>query len=463
MTTAHRKGAYAPGERYKKVRPAESHAHFPNPHKGMVTFQHFQGDPPTPPPWSEQGPTDFGEADLVPKEAYPGCLPSTVAYCRWFWDSFEPEEGRFCWDMVEGALRKARARGQTLHVRLQPFGSARQPQLPGWFQARAPTQRNPRGYIDPVYDSQPYLECWQRVLESFAERFDGRPGLDVLDIAFVGPWGEGAGQLEGLISLRRVEAFIDAYVGLFRHIHLVVNAGPQFDAGTRRGTGWRVDSFGDVACDGRGVVPDGAGWNHMYDSYPRLVRSTWGRAAWEHAPVSFEWGQSLEYFIRKNHPVDFIVQQGLKYHGSFLMPRNLHAPEELRSPLLEFAKRMGYRLVLRQFQCDRHARPDDRFGYSLWIENVGVAPLYHHYPLAFRFTQGGRSVVALTPHDPRTWLPGDTWIDDQAHLPAGFTAGEVMIHVALVDAAAKTPRVRFAVEGAEDDGWLPMDTIEVNG
>jgi len=462
MKQASSKGAYAPGERYKKVRPVESRAYLTNPHKGMMTFQHFHGDPPTPAPWSEQGPTEFTEAEMTPRDAYPGCLPSTVAYCRWFWEYFEPEQGRFRWDMVEGALRKARARGQTLHVRLQAFGSRTQPQLPKWFQDSAPTQHNPGGYIDPVYDSQPYLECWRRVLKSFAERFDGRPGMDVLDIAFVGPWGEGAGQQEGLISRKRIEEFIDVYVGLFKHIHLVVNAGSQFDAGTRRGTGWRADSFGDVACDGRGVVPDGTGWNHMYDSYPRLVSSPWGKSAWEKAPVSFEWGQALDYLVKARHPIDFIVQQGLKYHASFLMPRNLLTPEELRLPLLEFEQRMGYRLVLRQLQYDRQARPDERFGYSLWIENIGVAPLYHHYPLAFRFSQGEKSVVVLTPHDPRSWLPGDTWINDQAYLPACFTAGEVMIHVALVDAATKTPRVRFAAEGTDDDGWLPMDTIEVN-
>ena len=44
------RGTYAPGEKHKKARPVESTEYFLNPHKAMVTFQHFHGDPPTPPP-----------------------------------------------------------------------------------------------------------------------------------------------------------------------------------------------------------------------------------------------------------------------------------------------------------------------------------------------------------------------------------------------------------------------------
>jgi hypothetical protein len=426
----------------------------------MVTFQHFHGDPPTPPPWSEQGPMEFGGPDGIgtPKDAYPGCLPSTVAYCRWFWRTFEPERGRFDWSMVEGALKKAHARGQTLHVRLQSFGSRTQPQLPEWFMRSAPTQPNPGGYIDPVYDSPEYLECWRAALASFAERFDGRPGMDALDLAFVGPWGEGAGQ-EGLISRRRIEEFVDAYIELFRHTHLLVNCGYQLDCGTRRGLGWRADSFADVATDGRGAVPEGLGWNHMYDSLPK--ENVRAGEAWKKSPVSFEWGQSLEFLRENKHPVDFIVQQGLKYHMSFLMPRNLELPDGFLEPMTEFAKLMGYRFVLRQVRFERRARSGDLFTVEMWIENIGCAPIYHHYPLALRFSQGDKSEVVLLSVDPMKWLPGDAWVEEEVRLPGCFTKGEVEMAAALVDPVTKTPRVSFAVEGTDKDGWHPLDTVEV--
>jgi hypothetical protein len=453
------KNVYAPNEKWKKVRPAESAAYFPNPHKGHVTFQHFHGDPPTPPPWSEQGPVEFGNADLQPKDTYPGCLPSTVAYCRWFWRFFEPERGRFNWDMVEGALKKARARGQTLHVRLQAFGCAGQPQLPEWFMESAPVRRHSGGYFDPVYDGPEYFHAWRAALQAFAERFDGRPGLDTLDMAFIGPWGEGAGQ-DGLVSRSRIDDFVEAYVALFKHTHLLANVGYQYVAGVTRGTGWCVDSFGDVACAGHGVVPDGTGWNHMYDAYPK--RGLVGADAWQHAPVEFEWGDSIEHIRRQGYPLDFIIRQGLKYHGSFFMPRNLQTPEAFRAPLMNFAKSLGYRYVLRQVGWERRARVRDLFACEMWIENVGVAPIYHRYALALRFTQDDRAAVVILPPDPRKWLPGDTWISEPVRVPDGIREGEAMLDVALIDPATGAPRVNFAIEGAASDGWYELDTLEVS-
>ena len=452
------KGIYGPDEKWKKARPVESAAYFPNPHKGHVTFQHFHGDPPTPSPWSEQGPVEFGGDDFEPKDTYAGCLPSTVAYCRWFWSYFEPERGRFNWDMVEGALKKAAARGQTLHVRLQAFGWVTQPQLPEWFMKTAPTRKNPTGYTDPVYDSREYFDAWRAVLKSFADRFDGRPGLDTLDMAFIGPWGEGGGQ-EGLVTHRRIEEFVDAYVETFKHIHLLANGGYQYVCGVTRGTGWCIDSFGDVDTSGHGHVPDGLGWNHMHDSYPK--RCLVGADAWKRAPVEFEWGQSIDFIREKGYPLDFIIRQGLKYHGSFFMPRNLATPEEFRAPLMEFAKSLGYRFVLRQVKWERRVRPADLFACEMWIENIGVAPLHHRYALALRLTQGARSAVVILPPDVTTWLPGDTWISEQVRLPGGFAEGEVMMEAAIIDPATGRPRVSFAVEGAGDDGWYALDTIEV--
>ena len=114
-------------ESHKKARFTERTSPLlTNPHKGCATFQRFNGDPLNEGTrWSEEGPLTFPEA---PREVADQYLPSTVAYCRWFWVVFEPEEGRFDWSAVEQSLATARARGQTLQVRLMPHGSQGQPQ-----------------------------------------------------------------------------------------------------------------------------------------------------------------------------------------------------------------------------------------------------------------------------------------------------------------------------------------------
>ena len=178
-------------EKHTKVRLTERRRPLlTNPHKGCATFQRFNGDPLNEGArWSEEGPLTFSAAGAEVAEGY---LPCSVAYCRWFWQVFESEEGRFDWSMVEGALATARQRGQTLQVRLMPHGSQGQPQLPDWYQRRYPTRegkaKRDRTYIEAVSDGPEYLDAWGRVIAEFGERFDGHADLESVDIAFIGPW-----------------------------------------------------------------------------------------------------------------------------------------------------------------------------------------------------------------------------------------------------------------------------------
>ena len=74
-----------------RVRPKEFTGALLNPHKGCATFQRFNGDPLFPGTrWPEEGPIEFTPATCGVVDGY---LPSTVAYCRWFWDLFEGSSG----------------------------------------------------------------------------------------------------------------------------------------------------------------------------------------------------------------------------------------------------------------------------------------------------------------------------------------------------------------------------------
>src|ERR1035437_6725749 len=79
------KGVWGKDEKFKKVRPKESNEYFLNPHKGIATFQHFNGDPLFKEDfWTEQGPVAFEMKKKKP-EFVKGYSPSTVSYCRWYW------------------------------------------------------------------------------------------------------------------------------------------------------------------------------------------------------------------------------------------------------------------------------------------------------------------------------------------------------------------------------------------
>jgi hypothetical protein len=147
---------------------------------------------------------------------------------------------------------------------------------------------------------------------------------------------------------------------------------------------------------------------------------------------------------RLGFDIDFVIRQNLKYHGSVFSPKSTRLPEPWLEKLRGFANDLGYRFVLRQITFAARVNKDERrFEYTCWIENVGVAPIYHSYLFALKFTQGNRSYVHTSPANVTKWLPGDAFLREQIELPPSFDPGAVMIHAGLIHPQTHEPRVAF--------------------
>ena len=162
-------------ETIRRVRPRYSDRYLANPHKGCCTFQHFNGDALYPGTlWSEEGPTEFPVPDdpVMHRRTtnwsrwegvVRGYLPSTVAYCRWFWRLLEPLEFEYDFSVIEKALETAQRQGQTLAARLMAYGSPSQPQVPDWYLRQYPVEVKRLKSADqtiPVHNSPEYLAKW---------------------------------------------------------------------------------------------------------------------------------------------------------------------------------------------------------------------------------------------------------------------------------------------------------------
>jgi len=444
----------------RKVRPTPTDAYLGNPHKGCCTFQHFNGDvlfPGT--SWSEEGPTQFPPPI---KPVIDGYLPTTVSYCRWFWRLMEPRKGEYDFSMIDGSLETCRQRGQTLAVRLMAFGSVNQPAAPDWYAQKHPmtTQRRGNGEIrHPVHDAPEYFEHWGGFVREFARRYDGNPLLETIDVTYIGPWGEGDGQCSPEQCRRFAELWKEAFV---RTPRMAMVGGDQMVPGVATGAGWRCDCFGDLRNPGSQTVPRDVSWNHMYDAYPMQVFRCGAGEAWRTAPVHFETCWVPMNWHKWGFDLDFILEQGLKYHGTYFMPKYTALPDEWIDKLAAFCRKLGYRYVLRQSICDREVASRGTFRFQCWIENVGVAPIYRRYDFALRLRQGDHeAVIPLSDIDIRTWLPGDVWIDRQIPVPEGFRPGWAELSAGLVDPRTKQVRVRFAVKEQFSDGWACLEGVEV--
>lgn len=462
------------------VRPTAVDTYLGNPHKGICTFQRFNGDELNPGErWSEEGPLEFPAAKAL---VIPGYLPSTVAYCRWFWRVVEPEEGKFDFSMIDRSLETCQQRGQTLAVRLMAFGYIDQPQIPDWYAGRYPTARWQTGrgseLIVPVHDSPEYFDKWGTVIREFGRRYDGHPLLESVDLAIVGPWGEGSGDC----TVETMRKFTQLYKEVHPRTTLLCQIdGEQFAVGIQAGCGWRADCFGDLRSGGSTTLRKDLSFNHTYDAYPRQVCLAGANDTWRTMPVHFEACGVPLMWHRQGYDIDLIIQQGWKSHATYFMPKSTYLPDAWREKLITFCRHLGYRFVYRQATVEAQVRQGGEFAFSSWIENVGVAPIYRKYDFALRFRQGStEQIIVLDDQDIRRWLPGDVWIEKRIPVPAGLKPGWVKLSAALCtglndangqtvvngtprinDPAAKTPKVRFAVREQFSDGWVDLGGIEI--
>ena len=114
----------------------------------------------------------------------------------------------------------------------------------------------------------------------------------------------------------------------------------------------------------------------------------------------------------------------------------------------EFLKKIGYRFRLRNIKLP----VDVNIGNSIKIEteweNVGVAPIYRKYLLAFKLQgildkEPVMMKVQNSEVDIRTWLPGIHNYHFDFEIPSDITPGRYKFSVALLDSGTMEPAVKF--------------------
>ncbi len=417
-----------------------------NPGMGIQTFQRFNGEPLNPElKWSEEGPTQplrvRGAAN------FPG---STIAYCRWFWETLEPEQGRVRWDIINSALSEAHTHGQTLAIRLMPYDQKHP--LPEWYRKSSAKRANAESapVWEPDFSDPLYLKYWGALVKEAGRRYDGHPDLDTVDVSSIGYWGEGWSDYMPAFPYQK--KLIDIWFDAFAVTRLLMNFDePQALAyGTSHGAGWRFDCLGDLRPK----------WSHMLDFYPEQIARTGIEDAWKRAPVSMETCWVPGYWKEQGWDVRYILGEALRWHVTSLNVKSSAIPPEYAPAFEDFQRRMGYRLELRRIEYPAAVQTGNAMPVKMWWVNSGVAPVYRPYVAALAFASGGQQTVVDLPTDPRKWLPGDTVVEEPLELP-GLKAGEYRLRVALLDPLTQKPTIRLGIEGRTADGWYDLGTIAV--
>ncbi len=449
--------SFVPAQEIVTVRPREIGDVLVNPGIGFMTFQRFNGDKLNEGlKWTEGLPIVYQPfTGSLANENHPA---TSIAYFRVYWKYLAPERGRYRWDLLDAALKTAHDRGQTLMLRIAPYGTGEDQDTPAWYRALVGDETGKlkiaKWRTDP--EDPRYVEHFGAMIRALGARYDGNPDLESVDMALVGAWGEGAGS--ELLSEKTRRALVDSYIDAFRKTHLVMLLTEEKTNKyglSRRDVGWRVDCLGDM-----GGFSDPK-WSHMQDLYPQSIVNSGMADAWKKAPVTMEVCWVMQHWLNKGWDVNYIIDQSLKWHISSFNAKSSAVPVEWRGAVDRWLKSMGYRLVLRKFSYPSQVRAGGELAFKTWWENKGVAPCYHDFPLALRLSGPEGSAVILTRADIRQWLPGDAIYDDAVKLPSGLRPGTYQLAIGIVDPATRVPKVKLAIAGVTPDGWYGLGIIDV--
>lgn len=441
------------------VRPVEIDDVLYNPGMGFTSYQRFEGDPlnRTKNYYADEY-RRFDKLSDEKTEFAPDHPKCTIAYQRIYWNALEPEKGRYNWELIDKALALSERHGQTLMLRIAPYGRNRQEvDVPKWYRDMVGDERDlpeKKWLVDP--ENPRYVQYYGGLIRAVGKRYDGHPWLESVDLGIVGSWAEGAGSK--LLKQETREALVDAYIESFIKTPLVVLLMDKVTndyINNCAEVGWRVDCLGDMGGFGDGT------WSHMNDRYPQAIIELGMREAWKKRPVSLEVCWIIEYWFDKGWDIDPIIDESLKWHVSSINAKSAPIPKEWRPNVERWLKKMGYRFVLRKFTYPSPVTIGGSLKITSWWDNKGVAPCYKDYPLALRLKNDANQAVLITSSDIRTWLPGDNLHDEELLVPKELPPGVYQLQIAMVDRVYQIPKIHLAVQGRESDGWCTMGEITI--
>lgn len=433
-------GAHGTGEAVT-VQPREIDEVLYNPGMGFADFHFGFGHPPT-------------------AEEYPH---TTVAYFRWPWAELEPAEGQYNFALVDRVIEQAKARGETLAIRIVSEYKTGTPQ---WLLDKGIRSVKETDGIFPDYNHPMFLEYHERLIRAFGERYGRSVDIDHVDIGSVGCWGEWNTACCVGVEVQCKEfypteanqiAITDWYLKYFAGTPLVMLHGGQLKYAASRGAGWRADCFGDYGY----FSPD---WNHMEHAYLPVLEEAVIANAWKRGPVQMEVCGYIHEWYERGFDLDRILNQGLEWHVSVLNAKSKPVPAAWRPRFNEFLKRIGYRFVLRELTHTAESHPGGPLVLQSRWENKGVAPIYHAWPLAYRLRSSSDQVVAqwTSPVDLKQWLPGPSpRVEDTVVVPATIPIGSYHLDLGILSEDARSAHVELAIEGKRTDRWYGVSRVEI--
>lgn len=355
-------------------------------------------------------PANYGSR-LPPSDTVDDFPGLAVVYLRIPWSYLEPEEGRFCWSVLDTPAQRWIAKGKQIALRISCSESWTRYATPEWVQKAGAKGFNFRPgagvqedgpYWEPDYNDPVFLEKLDHFLAALAARYDNNPNVAWVDVGSFGVWGEGHTFASTRIrySADTVIRHIDLHRKHFSRTLLAANDDYVMTEDGEKAIVYARDAGLTLRDDSIMVQPRPNSYYHAamaQDFWPRL-------------PVILEsehYGPSRDR--RAWEDGSLYVRAIFEYHASYA---SIHWwPREFLNecrPLIDRMNRhLGYRLVpLEVSYPARLPRTAALTLTSTWC-NDGVAPCYGggHPTLTLKDAQGGIVAVCVDERNDVRELP----------------------------------------------------------
>ncbi len=418
----------------------------------------------------------------------PDWIPSTIHYARWGWGTLEPRPGKIDYDFLDKVIAETRIANQRLAFRVMCCSTrAGRPYHPDWLKKvggkiLTVDHGNQKELTIPDLDDPKVLDMHLDFIRRLGIRYDGHPDIDHIDLGTVGWWGEwhmSSSKTGKMPTMENRKKIIDAYVNAFRKTTLLMLIGGRecLTYAAERGVGWRADCLGDMGGFSKN-------WCHMRNAYLQLVESSGVQDVWKTAPVAWESCWEMRRWVKEDWSLRYIFNYALAFHGSYLNNKSAPLPEgeKVRYEIERFLRRLGYRLILTELRHPGRVKKGTYFKLEMNWQNVGSAPCYRPYRLAYKLTNNREYAKVLVGNiTVEKWMPGSVDIfaeeflreppelppgdiievADRIKLPTDMPAGKYRLAIGVVDEDPNKPIIKLAIAGRTKDGWYPLSEVEV--
>ncbi|MBI4978643.1 MAG: DUF4832 domain-containing protein [Spirochaetes bacterium] len=407
-----------------------------NPHKGWYIHYYDNG-------LKKYGAT-LAPGDLL--EDFPGL---NHLYIRVGWSYLEPEEGDFRWEFIDDFVKKWEPAGYRFSVRItcKETSADQAYATPEWVRNEGvPGTEIPcaaGGFTwEPDYGHPLFMKKLEHFHRAFAQRYDGKPWLEYVDIGSYGDWGEAhtASSSKRDWPADVIKRHIDIHCRQYRKTQLMIS---DDVVGSRKDDDeTKQDILAYIKKKGVSMRDDGVCVVFFAENFglSTLRSPEFFEHFWRERPVDLElehYQTTVDKGTWKNGvPYEKAIEEAhATYVGFHGYPREWLA--ENRSYAERIANKAGYWYFIRSIEYPQECRAGIRGKLRLVWENRGVAPAYHRYPATIRIIHNDSGIEhVITPDtmDNRRWMPRALSVEScEFSLPADFPKGACGVYISMAD------------------------------